>query len=387
MLLMKQQGYHQVDLAIPSPMAAPVNSQTTLVPADDNYLREYKRRAFWETYILGAMYYSQIGKPYPFSAEDICVRPVNDHLIHHILTMDPDRDNYPVVLPGIRHMMCGYKPLIAFFHLASKVANLRGQAWQKSLNPATTYASGSAIPAHVLATYHDLNHHLQVWYAELPDSLALSDYANLDKDKVKKHPVHHSYLYTIHAGFHHTILLLNLHNWTLGTPDATPGLYVPERDRRCHEWALASAHAYTRQCFPLIQRLPPMVCNVCIAGHTFACALKYVLYLKHFWYYHTLTSDSASGQNAQGDNHDLDTGTRLEPGSAFTRTLASPSPLPTTMASFATPITHEAAYRERQWLRATANDYIKFLDHLRLYFLYARAFRDILQTHLDACPQ
>ncbi|KAJ1970322.1 hypothetical protein H4R35_005942, partial [Dimargaris xerosporica] len=92
---MQHHRYHLVDL--PSDKSS--NDFISPAPAEDKYITEYKRRAFWEIRTLDNVINCLSGKSGQYYGHATSVQPVNDQLIHEILTMDPDRDQYPAVIP------------------------------------------------------------------------------------------------------------------------------------------------------------------------------------------------------------------------------------------------------------------------------------------------
>ncbi|KAJ1984523.1 hypothetical protein H4R34_000609 [Dimargaris verticillata] len=366
--LMQQHHYHLVDL----PSSKSSVSTVPATPAEDEYTKEYKRRAFWEISALDSVVHCLSGMACKYHGQPIGVQPVNDQLIYEILTMDPDQDQYPVVLPGIRHAISGYEPLTELVHLAGDVANLRAKAqthlYQGQQHAASLPGSGSQadkplpchrmpIPADAQAAYYELNERLQRWYAELPQYYELPNYSKVDQSMLEKYPMHYSSLCYIYSNFHMVTIFLNVHNWSLGSPDSNPGLFLPEKDERCHRWALASANDFTRWCLPFVRRMPIQYLNAAIVCHVFASAMKYTLTLKDFWYHHTLAS------------------TDLPPISCIHGQ----------KGMSATPITRAEAEESLQHLRATVNDYLAVMDFLRDYISFAKSLGDLVRAQLQTC--
>ncbi|KAJ1994210.1 hypothetical protein H4R33_000378 [Dimargaris cristalligena] len=270
-------GYYIVDLPNTETGAAIVHSSVSF----DLYVeltKEYKRRSIWELATFDNLIFCMLGSRSFFTATRMKARPINDRLIHQLFQLNPDQDNFPILIPGIRHTLCGYPTLIDLALIVGKVADLRASVAE------AVEATGEPD----LTLYYQLNNELDQLQVRL-----LAEYP-LPEDEpsgelVERNAAYFSSLYTLHSTFFSTQMILNVYNWNISAP-ARPASqsetrqtvitpFRPEQHPAFRYRGLQAARFFDRQLYPIIRKLPFQFHTNVFSGAAFLSALTFALIL------------------------------------------------------------------------------------------------------------
>ncbi|KAJ1654355.1 hypothetical protein IWQ61_005697 [Dispira simplex] len=279
--LMVQLGFHQVDeprstdgvedsqredqeARVPPPFKGGGSAAFRgLNNDDDELIREYKRRSFWEIVYFEDLSHCLFGVASSLSQLDVQVLPIDDRLLEKILRLDPADDHYPAILPGNRVTITGYSYMLEFHRLVGQVADLRSKAGKHAKEPGS------------IRYYYHLNGQLRCAYRQICHH---AKFPSLGVDIYLQNPKHCVSLIMLHTCYHFVVIMANTRNWSLNHD-----VVHPEQDPECHRTAMTSADFIIQSCVPLFKRLPTNCFTPSIAGSTFAAAYCYLCALATFY--------------------------------------------------------------------------------------------------------
>ncbi|KAJ1973158.1 hypothetical protein H4R35_004261, partial [Dimargaris xerosporica] len=339
--LMHQMKFHLVDHgdARTNPMRLPQDYRESGTTNDqDELLREYKRRAYWEISAFYNLINSMLGNPGTVGPNNVMVNAIDDRLLYKILHLPPEEDVYPPIIPGMRQTLCGYPGLTRFAYLSGEVANLRSRVRCEDPETALQY-------------YFTLNEKLQSNYDELVHLYPLPLAVPKEAD-IAQRPIHYTSIYLVHTNYHATVIMLNIHNWSIVGPGASAApasqMFLPEQHPALHQRGLDAADFITRHCFLFFKVLSPKYYTPVVSGSCFVALYKYVDTLRHLI-------------------HRMNTGCKT----------------PAEGSHLGAPISHDQVDQEIRRLLTIIRDYYLFLDDMRDYVSYVKVYTAMMRTILS----
>ncbi|KAJ1994209.1 hypothetical protein H4R33_000377 [Dimargaris cristalligena] len=251
--MITQMRYHIVDL----PTQITYGPETLVAVLR----KEYKRRIFWEITALDSLICCFLGIPGNFREENICVDPIDDRLLGHLLQLAPDDDVFPAIIPALGTTVCGNPVLIRLTHLVYKASNLRAK-----ILPPNSVSD--------FRPYYELNAHLQTVHRELLQMFPLPRSNKIPSHLTAAQMLQFTGLGMIHSAFTSVVLLLNTHNWSFGARAIRP-----ETDPFLHQMGLRAALQFTDYCLPFLRHLPPQRHHLCASNCCFLAAYRLAIYL------------------------------------------------------------------------------------------------------------
>ncbi|KAJ1911421.1 hypothetical protein IWQ60_010142 [Tieghemiomyces parasiticus] len=257
--------------------------------------REYKRRTFHEVTSLECYASAFLGVPPTVNIRFTRVKPISDTLLYKMLTLPPEDDIYPALVPGMSHSVSGYPVFIELTDIAYDVCHLRARLppvrlEDVDLQPYLTLnrrlddlypAIERQFPLDTTAAYTvaATSHHSRMMSSGSSSPLAGNPPPTTTTTTDTVNPPHDNAVYAagqcmIHSIFHLTRVFLNVHNWAFG-----PRAFRPESYPVLREAASASVDHFTLHCLPYLQRLP-------VQGHSLVTSMA--LNMICFWYIHRL---------------------------------------------------------------------------------------------------
>ncbi|KAJ1971276.1 hypothetical protein H4R35_005360 [Dimargaris xerosporica] len=231
----------------------------TTAGSADPLMDECRRRAIWTHIHCEAFVSLLLGTAPLLCGDQIQVDPVDDRLYQQVLTVDPQKDRYPVLTSSLGEMLYGYPISISMVKIMFKISKLR--------------ATATCPLNEVVDQYRDLNHQLDRWYDEL-NQVCLRPDETLTDNELFSNPVHYTACMNMYSSHFMNVVQLNTQHVFAG-PDMTR----PEDDPECLERGIAAANAFVEKCFPFYKRLPAKYFGYWGTITTFTIALKFVFLL------------------------------------------------------------------------------------------------------------
>ncbi|KAJ1982554.1 hypothetical protein H4R34_001662 [Dimargaris verticillata] len=339
--LMHQMKFHLVDHgdARTNPMRLPQDyRESGKTNVRDELLREYKRRAYWEITAFYNLINSMLGNPGTVGQNNVMVNAIDDRLLFKILHLPPEEDVYPPIIPGMRQTLCGYPGLTRFAYLSGEVANLRSRVRCEDPEAALQY-------------YFTLNEKLQSNHDELVHLYPLPLVVPNETD-IAQRPIHYTSIYLVHTNYHATVIMLNIHNWSIVGPGASAAsagqMFLPEQHPVLHQRGLDAADFITRHCFLFFKVLSPKYYTPVVSGSCFVALYKYVDTLRHL--IHRVDTEFKTPVDGS------------HPGA---------------------PMQRDQIDQEIRRLLTIIRDYYLFLDDMRDYVSYVKVYTAMMRSNLS----
>ncbi|KAJ1966718.1 hypothetical protein H4R34_006477, partial [Dimargaris verticillata] len=118
-------GFHCVDLPLCERATRPplVQDQCQRSWTDRDPLRiEFIRRGFWTLAFMDGYVSALTSMHSMVDEDDIHVEGIDDRVLQRLFDLDPDKDTYPLFIPGISgHLMGGYSIMLPFFRCIYRI--------------------------------------------------------------------------------------------------------------------------------------------------------------------------------------------------------------------------------------------------------------------------